>query len=74
MRVQKTDTEEKTLLNKVIIFVFFSHKKYSHSFIKLRSTTDVTWTIFTTFLGLERGRTLAVYAGSENSRISSKIS
>ncbi len=26
----KTDTEEKKLLNKVIIFVFFVHKKYSY--------------------------------------------
>ncbi len=32
----KTDPEEKTLLNKVDIFVFFEHKKYSRSFIKLR--------------------------------------
>ncbi len=29
-------TEEKKLLNKIIIFVFFVHKKYSRSFIKLR--------------------------------------
>ncbi len=33
MRVE--DTEEKKLLNKVIIFVFFVHKKHSRSFIKL---------------------------------------
>ncbi len=32
-RASKTDTEEKKLLNKVIIFVFFVHKKYSRSFI-----------------------------------------
>ncbi len=31
----KTDVQEKKLLNKVIIFVFFAHKKYSHSFIKM---------------------------------------
>ncbi len=31
----KTNTEEQKLLNKVIIFVFFAHKKYSRSFIKL---------------------------------------
>ncbi len=32
----KTDAEEKKLLNKVFIFVFFVHKKYSRSFIKLQ--------------------------------------
>ncbi len=31
-RVSKTVTEEKKLLNKVIIFVFFEHKKYCRSF------------------------------------------
>ncbi len=31
------NTEEKNILNEDIIFVFFVHKKYSHSFIKLRS-------------------------------------
>ncbi len=36
----------KKLLNKVI-FVFFAHKKYSRSFIKLRLNTDVAWTILT---------------------------
>ncbi len=41
----KTDTEEKTFLNKVVIFVFLAHKKYSRSFIKLRLNTDITWTI-----------------------------
>ncbi len=29
-------SEEKKLLNKVIIFVFFAHKMYSRCFIKLR--------------------------------------
>ncbi len=33
--MSKTDTEEKTLLNKVVIFVFFAHKKHSH-FITLQ--------------------------------------
>ncbi len=33
-RVEMTDTEEKKLLNKVVIFVFSVHKKYSRSFIK----------------------------------------
>ncbi len=57
------------LLNEVIIFVFFAYKK-------VFSTTVVTWTnnVLTTFLGLERGSCVAVYAGSESSRISSKIS
>ncbi len=32
----ETDKQEKKLLNKVAIFVFFAHKKYSRSFIKLR--------------------------------------
>ncbi len=33
-RQTKTVTEEKNMLNKVIIFVFFLHKKYSRSFKK----------------------------------------
>ncbi len=32
----KTDKEEKKLWNEVIVFVFFVHKNYSHSFINLR--------------------------------------
>ncbi len=40
----KTNREEKILLNEVVVFVFFAHKKYSRSFIKLQ-LTDVTWTI-----------------------------
>ncbi len=35
--VSKSNTEEKNILNEDIILVFFVHKKYSHSFIKLRS-------------------------------------
>ncbi len=47
-RTSKTDTEEKKLLNKVIIFVFFARKKYSRSFITLQlNHMDVTWTILT---------------------------
>ncbi len=34
--VVENDTEEKELLIKVVIFVFFVHKKYSRIFIKLR--------------------------------------
>ncbi len=36
MNVSKTNAEEKKLLNKVVIFVFFAHKKHSHSFMKLQ--------------------------------------
>ncbi len=35
-RALKTDTEEKKLLNKVVVFVSFAHKNYSCSYIKLR--------------------------------------
>ncbi len=34
-RAKNTDTEEKKLFNKVFIFVFFAHKKYSRCFVKL---------------------------------------
>ncbi len=74
----KNDTEEKKLLNKVVIFVFFAHKKYSRSFITLRlyhwCHMDYFNDVLTTFLGLQRVSFLAVYGGSESSRISSKIS
>ncbi len=36
MNVSKTNVEEKKLLNKVVILVFFAHKNYSHSFMKLQ--------------------------------------
>ncbi len=78
VRASKADMEEKKLLNKVVIFVFFSHKKYYCSFIKLRLNhwchMDYFNDVLTTFLGLERGSCISVYAGSESSRISSKIS
>ncbi len=58
-RASKIDTEEKKLLNKVIIFGFFVHKKYSRSFIKWRLNywcqVDYFNDVLTTFLGLERG-------------------
>ncbi len=51
------------LLNKVIIFVFFAHKKYFHGFVKLRLATDVM-DYFNDFLfmlmDLDRVRILAV--------------
>ncbi len=58
------------LLNKVVILVFFAHKKYSCSFVKLR--LNHRWAILTMFLDLDRGMTLAVCGGPESSQISSK--
>ncbi len=59
-------------------FCVFAHKKYSCSFITLRLNywchMDYYINVLTTFLGLERGSYIAVYAGSESSWISSKIS
>ncbi len=53
------------LLNKVIIFVFFAHKKYSRSFVKLRLNhwchMDYFNDLLATFLSLDRLRILAVY-------------
>ncbi len=58
--VAKIDKEEKKLLNKVFIFVFFVHKKYSRSFIKLRLNhwchMDYFNDVLTTFRGLEHVR------------------
>ncbi len=45
-RASKTNTEEKTLMNKIFIFVFFTHTE-KRSFITLRLNTDATWTILT---------------------------
>ncbi len=77
-RISKTDTEEKKLLNKVVIFVFIVHKKYSRSFIKLQLNNlchmDNFNDVLISFLGLERVSCVAVSAGSESSRISSKTS
>ncbi len=77
-RMSKTDKEENKLLIKVVIFVFIGHKKYSRSFIKLRLNhcyhMDYFNDVLTTFLGLEYFSSVAVYAGSESSRISWKIS
>ncbi len=53
------------LLNKVIIFVFFAHKKYSRNIVKLRLNywcqMDYFNDVLITFLCLDCGRTLAVY-------------
>ncbi len=59
-----------------IIFVFVAHRKYSRSFIKLQ--LDHWWhkdcfiDVLTTFLGLEYGSCIAVYAGSESSNLCSE--
>ncbi len=71
----ETDTEEKKLLNRVIILFSLCTKtiiiNYYCSFIKLRLNhwchNNYFNNVFTTFLGLERFRSIAVYAGSENS-------
>ncbi len=69
-------TEEKKLLNKVIIFVFFVHKKYSCSFITLQLNhwchMDYFNDVLIAFLGLECVSCIAVYGGSESSRIHKK--
>ncbi len=74
----KTEMEEQKLLNDVVIFVFFAHKKYCRSFTTLRLNhwchMDYFNNVFTTFLGLEHGSSIAVYGGPESSRISSNIS
>ncbi len=66
---QQTDPEEKKSLNKVVIFVFFAHKKYSHSFIKLWLNhwchMDYFIDVLTTFLCLDFGSSLAVYMESQ---------
>ncbi len=68
----KSDTEEKKLLNIVVFFLFFYlFKKYSRSVIILQLNhwchMDYLNEVRTTFLGLEHGSSLAVYAGSESS-------
>ncbi len=66
-----TDTEEKKLLNKVIISIFFADKKYSRSFITLQLKhwchMDYFNNVFTSFLDLEHVSCIAVYARSESS-------
>ncbi len=68
-----TDTEVKKLLNQV-----FFCTKFFCSYIKLwlnhRCHMDYFNDVFITFLGLERDGCVAFYAGSESSRISSKVS
>ncbi len=74
----KSDTEDKKLMNTLVIFILMAHKKDSCSFITLRlknwCNMDCFNDVLTTFLGLERVSCVAVYAGSESSRISSNTS
>ncbi len=67
---------EKKLLTKVIIFVFFAHKKYSCCIITLQLNhwchMDCFNDVLTTFMGLECGSCVAVYAGSEPLRFHQK--
>ncbi len=60
---QRTDAEKKKSFNIVVILVFFEHKTYSHSFIKLRLNhwchMDYFNNVFITFLGLECGSWVA---------------
>ncbi len=73
--VSKTDTKEERLLNKIIIFVFFVHKNYSRTFIKLQLNPwchmDYLNDVLATFLSLKCVSSVAVY-GSESSRIHQK--
>ncbi len=72
-RRMETGRGGEELLNKVVILVFFVHKKHSRSFIKLRLNhschMDNFVDVLDTFLDLECGRTPAVYGGSESSQI-----
>ncbi len=72
-----TDMEKNTLLNKVFIFVFFAHKKYSCSVITVQLNhwcyTDYFNDDLTIFLGLERGSCVEVYTGSEISNFIKNI-
>ncbi len=69
----KTDTEENKMLNKVVILVFYAHKKYSRSFLTLRLNywchMEYFNIVLTTFLGLECVSWIAVYGESESSLI-----
>ncbi len=62
----ETDPEEKTFFNKVIIFVFFAHKKHPRSFIMLRLNhlchMDCFNSILIMFLALKCGSCVAGFA------------
>ncbi len=61
-----------------VIGTHFAHKKYFRSFVKLQLNPlchmDYFTDVLATILDLDLGSSLAVYAGSERSRILSKIS
>ncbi len=69
---------ENEFLNKVVIFVFFAHKKYSCRFIKLQLNhwchMDYFDDVLTMFMDLDHVRILASMSGSKSSWNSSKIS
>ncbi len=73
-RASKSNTEENNLLNKVIIFVLFAHKKYSCSSVQPNHWCHVDYfnDVLTTFLGLECVSCIAVYAGQKALRFHQK--
>ncbi len=66
---------EKNCWINYVIIVFFAHKKYSCSFVKLRLNPwyHMVSLRITTFLCVDHGSILTVYGGSESSQILSKI-
>jgi len=66
----ETDMEEKKLLNKVDIFVFSGHTKYSGSFIKLRLMSHGLFYCCPYYLSGPCVSYVAVYWGSEIPQIS----
>ncbi len=66
-----------TVVNKVVIFVFFAHRSYSRSFITLWLNQwcymDYFNNVLNTFLDLKLVSCVTVYTGSESSWTSSKI-
>ncbi len=66
-----------TVVNKVVIFVFFAHRNYSHSFITIWLNQwcymDYCNNVLNNFLDLKLVSCVTVYTGSESSWTSSKI-
>ncbi len=73
--LHSVDSAHMRIINYVVI-VFFAHKKYSRSFIKLRLNPwchmDCFTDVLATFLCIDCGSILAVYGGSDSSQIPSK--
>ncbi len=69
----RRDEEEKNCWIKSLFLFSLCTKKYSRSFVNLRLNhwchMDYLTNVLATFLCLYRGKTLAVYGGSERSRI-----